>query len=66
MAGPDVWEIVGGLVGGDIPAGDRIIRATEHLGLSRQQIDADVDAALETLAPLPDLSTSTGNNAPRT
>jgi iron uptake system EfeUOB component EfeO/EfeM len=33
---------------------------------SRQQIDADVDAALETLAPLPDLSTSTGNNAPTT
>jgi iron uptake system EfeUOB component EfeO/EfeM len=33
---------------------------------SRQQIDADVDAALETLAPLPDLSTSTGSNAPTT
>jgi iron uptake system EfeUOB component EfeO/EfeM len=33
---------------------------------ARQQIDADVDSALETLAPLPDLSTSTGNNAPTT
>jgi iron uptake system EfeUOB component EfeO/EfeM len=33
---------------------------------SRQQIDADVDAALETLAPLPDLATSTGSNAPTT
>jgi len=30
----------------------------------RQQIDADVDAALETLAPVPDLLTSTGANAP--
>jgi iron uptake system EfeUOB component EfeO/EfeM len=30
----------------------------------RQQVDADVDAALETLAPLPDLLTSTGANAP--
>ena len=30
----------------------------------RQQIDADLDAALETLAPIPDLVTSTGNNAP--
>lgn len=30
----------------------------------RQQVDADVDAALETLAPLPDLLTSTGSNAP--
>jgi len=33
---------------------------------ARQQIDADVGAALETLAPLPDLSTSTGSNAPTT
>jgi len=30
----------------------------------RQQIDADVGAALETLAPIPDLLTSTGANAP--
>ncbi len=30
----------------------------------RQQIDADVGAALETLAPIPDLLTSTGSNAP--
>jgi hypothetical protein len=30
----------------------------------RQKIDADVGAALETLAPIPDLITSTGNNAP--
>lgn len=33
---------------------------------SRQHIDADVDAALETLAPFPDLITSTGSNAPAT
>ncbi len=32
----------------------------------RQQVDADVDAALETLAPLPELLTSTGHNAPVT
>jgi iron uptake system EfeUOB component EfeO/EfeM len=30
----------------------------------RQQVDADVGAALETLAPIPDLLTSTGSNAP--
>lgn len=30
----------------------------------RQQIDADVGAALETLAPIPDLLTSTGSNSP--
>jgi hypothetical protein len=30
----------------------------------RQQIDADLDAALETLAPVPDLLTSTGKGSP--
>jgi hypothetical protein len=32
----------------------------------RQQVDADIDAALETLAPIPDLLTSTGSNSPNT
>jgi iron uptake system EfeUOB component EfeO/EfeM len=32
----------------------------------REQIDADVGAALETLAPIPELLTSTGRNAPST
>ena len=43
IGGPDVWEVVGGLVGGDVPPGDRIARAAEHLGLSHQQIDAVLD-----------------------
>ena len=30
----------------------------------RQQVDADVGATLETLAPIPDLLTSTGSNSP--
>jgi high-affinity iron transporter len=30
----------------------------------RQQVDADVDAALETLAPVPELLTSSGRSAP--
>ena len=30
----------------------------------REQVDADVGAALETLAPIPDLLTSTGSNSP--
>ncbi len=32
----------------------------------REQVDADADAAAETLAPIPDLMTSTGHNAPST
>jgi iron uptake system EfeUOB component EfeO/EfeM len=62
---------------GELNALSRAISATRSAGpgwvsiqdlppRSRQQIDADVDAALETLAPLPDLSTSTGSNAPTT
>jgi len=30
----------------------------------RQQVDADVDATLETLASIPELPTSTGSNVP--
>jgi hypothetical protein len=30
----------------------------------REQIDADAAAAAETLAPIPDLLTSTGSNSP--
>jgi hypothetical protein len=30
----------------------------------REQVNADLGAALETLAPIPDLLTSTGANAP--
>jgi len=40
LGGPDVWEVVGGLVGGDVQPEERITRAAEHLGLSRQQLDA--------------------------
>jgi hypothetical protein len=43
IAGPDVWEVVGGLVGGDVPPENRIGHAAEHLGLSHQQIDAVLD-----------------------
>jgi iron uptake system EfeUOB component EfeO/EfeM len=32
----------------------------------RQEVDADVDAALETLAPVPEVTTSSGANAPPT
>ncbi len=35
-------------------------------GLARERVDAAVGAALETLAPIPDLLTSTGNVAPLT
>jgi len=38
--GPDVWEVVSGIVGGDVPAADRTGRATELFGLRPDQIEA--------------------------
>ncbi|MHB8466080.1 MAG: ribbon-helix-helix protein, CopG family [Acidimicrobiales bacterium] len=38
--GPDVWEAIGGIVGGDVPVSERIDRAVDLFGLSRQQVDA--------------------------
>ena len=41
--GPDVWEVIGGLVGGDLPVDVRIERAIEHFDLNRQQVGAALD-----------------------
>jgi hypothetical protein len=42
-AGPDIWEVVGGIVGGDVPAEERVGRAVEHFGLTPGQIAAALD-----------------------
>lgn len=39
IGGPDVWEVIGGLVGGDVPSGERITRAVEVFGLPRQLVE---------------------------
>lgn len=38
--GPDIWEVVAGMVGGDVPVDGRIERAVELYGLRTQQIEA--------------------------
>ena len=38
--GPDVWEVIEGLVGGDVPSAERITRAVEVFGLPRQLVEA--------------------------
>jgi hypothetical protein len=43
VGGPDVWEIIGGVVGGDVPTDWRIERAVEQFGLSAQQVSAALD-----------------------
>jgi hypothetical protein len=43
VGGPDVWEVIGGLVGGDIPAEARIERAVDVFGLTPKQVGAALD-----------------------
>ena len=38
--GPDVWEVVAGLVGGDVSPTERVQRAGEVFGLRPEQVDA--------------------------
>jgi hypothetical protein len=42
VGGPDVWEVVGGIVGGDVPVEDRVDRAVDLFGLRREQVEAAV------------------------
>lgn len=38
--GPDLWEVIAGVIGGDVPSADRLDRAREVFGLRRDQLDA--------------------------
>lgn len=40
VGGGDVWEVIAGVVGGDVPATKRVARAVEVFGLRREQVDA--------------------------
>jgi len=40
IGGPDVWEVVAGLVGGDVAPAKRVTRAVELFGLRREQVEA--------------------------
>jgi hypothetical protein len=40
VGGPDVWEVIGGVVGGDVPTEARIERAVGLFGLSPRQVEA--------------------------
>jgi hypothetical protein len=43
VGGPDVWEVIGGLVGGDVPAESRMERAADVFGLTHKQVGAALD-----------------------
>ena len=38
--GPDVWEVVSGIVGGDVPVSERVARAVDVFGIRPEQVDA--------------------------
>ena len=38
--GPDIWEIIGGLLHGDVAVADRVDRAVAEFGLRRQLVEA--------------------------
>jgi hypothetical protein len=40
VSGPDVWEVVGAIVGGDVPEEQRIVRAAELLALPIPYVEA--------------------------
>ena len=40
VGGPDVSEVIGGLVGGDVPVAKRVARAVEVFGWRPEQVDA--------------------------
>lgn len=58
VGGPDVWEVVSGIVGGDVPVEERVPRAVGLFNLSMEQVDAalgyyasytdEIDAAIAT------------------
>ena len=40
LGGPDVWEVVAGVVGGDVAPSKRVQRAIDLFGLRPEQVDA--------------------------
>lgn len=40
VGGPDIWEVVQGVIGGDVAAEKRIERAVKLFGLRRDQVEA--------------------------
>lgn len=40
IGGPDIWEVVTGAVGGDVPVEERVARLVDQFGLRHQQVDA--------------------------
>ena len=43
VGGPDIWEVVAGMVGGDVPVPERVSRAVDLFGLSPEEVAAALD-----------------------
>lgn len=40
VGGPDVWEVIGGLLGGDVSVGERVARAVDVFGWRADEVEA--------------------------
>ncbi len=40
LDGPEVWEVIGGLIGGDVPPEERVARSIDLFDLRREDIEA--------------------------
>jgi len=59
VGGPDVWEVVDRLVGGDVPVAERITRTVEVFGLPGQLVEAALAYYAE---PTEEIDTQVGAN----
>ena len=55
VGGPDVWELIGGLIGGDIPPSERVNRAVDLFGARREQVEAALDYYAEFTSEIDEL-----------
>lgn len=54
VGGPDVSEVIGGLVGGDVPVAKRVARAVEVFGWRPEQVEAALGYYAEFTAEIDD------------
>jgi hypothetical protein len=43
VGGPDIWEVIAGMLDGDVPVDDRVERAVDLFGVSPEQVGAALD-----------------------
>jgi hypothetical protein len=55
VGGPDVWELIEGLIGADVPVSERVSRAVELFSMGREQVEAALDYYAEFTSEIDEL-----------